>query len=524
MPTPDRSHALDHVVVVMFENRSFDNLLGRLYEPGEVESFEGVIGKDLSNPIPAWAEHGADRKVVPYTVATNMDTPNPDPGEEYQHVNTQLFGIIDPPTNRGADVRADAGAVQRAGAGPAADDGRFRRRLHQRVHRRDGPPADLRRVRADHGRLHARADAGAVDARQGLRHVRPLVLRGAVPDVHQPLVLPRRVGVGLRHQHDPDRCLPGAQHRRDDLRAARGQGPDVAGLLRPRRHRVVHRPHPRLAAAGPLRHPLHRAPTSSSRTRPTAKLPTYAFIEPNMLHGHNDMHPPVNALFTGMPADSPSSLLGGEELLATVYDAIRSSSSESGSNAYNTMLLVTFDEHGGCYDHVPPPPAPPPDPSGPAGQMGFTFDRSGVRIPTIAISPWIPERTVVNDEYRDTSLIRTLRERWDLGPPLTGRDAIAPDIAPVLSLAEPRPPETWPDVTAAARARLRRGGRAARPAAGSAAQGPVLRVAGPRQGTRTGRPRHRAHRRHHGWPGGQDHHGAVRPHVPAAAEDLTPAA
>jgi phospholipase C len=39
-------HALDHVVAVMFENRSFDNLLGRLYEPGEVASFEGVIGKD----------------------------------------------------------------------------------------------------------------------------------------------------------------------------------------------------------------------------------------------------------------------------------------------------------------------------------------------------------------------------------------------------------------------------------------------------------------------------------------------
>ena len=48
----------DHVVSVMFENRSFDNLLGRLYEPGEVASFEGVTGKDLSNPIPGWAEHG----------------------------------------------------------------------------------------------------------------------------------------------------------------------------------------------------------------------------------------------------------------------------------------------------------------------------------------------------------------------------------------------------------------------------------------------------------------------------------
>ena len=93
-------NALDHVVVVMFENRSFDNLLGRLYEPGEVTSFEGVLDKDLSNPVPSWAEHGADPGVVPYGVAPNMDTPNPDPGEEYTHVNTQLFGDIDPPTNR----------------------------------------------------------------------------------------------------------------------------------------------------------------------------------------------------------------------------------------------------------------------------------------------------------------------------------------------------------------------------------------------------------------------------------------
>ncbi len=61
MATPGRENALDHVVVVMFENRSFDNLLGRLYEPGEVASFEGVIGKDLSNPVPEWAEHGRRR-------------------------------------------------------------------------------------------------------------------------------------------------------------------------------------------------------------------------------------------------------------------------------------------------------------------------------------------------------------------------------------------------------------------------------------------------------------------------------
>ena len=94
MPS-ERANALDHVVLVLFENRSFDNLLGRLYQPGDVPSFEGVIGKSLSNPIPEWAEHGAERRVVPYGVSTSMDSPNPDAGEEYQHTNTQLFNVLD---------------------------------------------------------------------------------------------------------------------------------------------------------------------------------------------------------------------------------------------------------------------------------------------------------------------------------------------------------------------------------------------------------------------------------------------
>ena len=129
----------DHVVSVMFENRAFDNLLGGLYQPGEVASFEGVIGRELSNPVPAWAGPGADRGVVPYGVAANMDTPNPDPGEEYPHVNTQLFGIIDPPGNRGRAGRAHDRPVQRARRpGRGADDGRVRGRLHQRVHRGEG--------------------------------------------------------------------------------------------------------------------------------------------------------------------------------------------------------------------------------------------------------------------------------------------------------------------------------------------------------------------------------------------------
>ena len=93
--SPTRANAFDHVVVVLFENRSLDNVLGHLYGPEDGKTFEGVIGKDLSNPIPEWAEHGADRKVVPYTVATDMDSPNPDSGEEWYHTNTQLFSVLD---------------------------------------------------------------------------------------------------------------------------------------------------------------------------------------------------------------------------------------------------------------------------------------------------------------------------------------------------------------------------------------------------------------------------------------------
>ena len=112
MPGQSKDNALDHVVVVVFENRSLDNVLGRLYGPEDGKTFEGVIGKGLSNPIPEWAEHGAERKVVPYTIATDMDSPNPDTGEEYPHTNTQLFNILSE-ANRGklgAEISAPCSA------------------------------------------------------------------------------------------------------------------------------------------------------------------------------------------------------------------------------------------------------------------------------------------------------------------------------------------------------------------------------------------------------------------------------
>src|ERR1700734_1054592 len=110
MPGPSRDNAIDHVVAIMFENRSFDNLLGRLYQPGEVASFDGVAGREFSNPIPDWA--------------AAVNTPSRDPGADYQHVNTQLFGLIDPAGTRGkapAQMAAPYNAPANPGRPPTMD-------------------------------------------------------------------------------------------------------------------------------------------------------------------------------------------------------------------------------------------------------------------------------------------------------------------------------------------------------------------------------------------------------------------
>src|SRR5262249_29608197 len=139
-----------------------------------------------------------------------------------------------------------------------------------------------------------------------------------------------------------------------------------------------------------------------------------------------------------------------EAFLERIYNAYRSSTSESGSNAWNTALLIGWDEPGGTYDHVPPGAVPPPDQGAPAGELGFKFDRSGYRVPAILVSPWVPRGVVFNDEYRHTSLIATLRKRWNLGEAFTQRDASARTFDDLFTLEEPRDPQTWATMTALA--------------------------------------------------------------------------
>jgi phospholipase C len=446
MPPPDRSSALDHVVVLMFENRSFDNLLGRLYEPGDVPAFDGVTGRDLANPIPDWAADTGGATSVPYGIAGGMNTPSPDPGEEYQHVNTQLFGAADPanrlvlasrmvaPYNAPADSRQPPGMdgfVADYISAFAAETGRQPSYAEYAQIMTGYAPAQLpvtsalargfatfdhwfcevpSQTFANRSFLHAASSSGFVN---NLTPADSFPLHNTAETIFERL---EQQGLSWRVYCDP---------------------PSHVSLTG-----IIHAPRlwPHFAT---------KFVTTEQFVQDAAdgNLPVYSFIEPNLLYGHNDMHPAFDALFPDTQIDPPSSLLGGEALLARIYNAVRSATSPAGSNAWNTLLLITFDEHGGTYDHVAPPLVPPPVPGGPAGQLGFTFDRSGVRVPAIAISAWAPERTVVTAEYRNTSVIRTLRERWQLGAPLTGRDAIAADLAPVLSLDAPRDPASWPEVT-----------------------------------------------------------------------------
>jgi phospholipase C len=441
----DQRQALDHVVVLMFENRSFDNLLGCLYAPGEVQAFEGVTGKELANPIPEWAEHGAERKLVPYGVSATMNTPQPDPGEEYPHINTDLFAILDP-KNRFMPLERMV-APYNAPGDP-----------HQ-------PPT------MDGFVMDYISSFTAEMKRQPSYDEYAQIMTGYTPE-QMPVLSALARGFAV---FDHWFCEVPSQTftNRSFFHAGTASGyvvnmspPDSFPL-----HNRAETLFERLEAKGLTWRVYCDAPSPASFTgiihasrlrkrfatnfstvadflddAKKGRLPTYAFIEPNLWHGHNDMHPPISALLHGLPYDPPSSLLGGEALLASVYDAVRSSSAPRGSNYLNTFLLVAFDESGGTYDHVPPPPAVPPTGKVTAGQMGFGFDRSGARVPAIAISAWIPERTVVNDEYRHTSLIQTLRKRWSLGKPLTARDASARDIRPVLSLGQPRAPDQWPEV------------------------------------------------------------------------------
>ena len=440
---------MDHVIVVMFENRSLDNVLGHLYGPEDGKSFEGVIGKGLSNPIPDWAEHGTDRKVVPYTVATDMDSPNPDPGEEYPHTNTQLFDILSK-ANRfklGEEISAPWNAPD-PGQTPTMDG---------------FVTSYISCFTAEMGRQPTYQEYSQIMT--GFTPEQIPVLNGLARGFgvfdHWFCEVPSQTFMnrsfwtaatssGLTVNHPATKWL---QHNDAETIFDRLEDHGktwkvyVAEPMQFSATGVIH--YPRLKD----RLATHFVPFSQFETdAENGDLPDFSFVEPDLVVGHADYHPAAGrALGHGIVlegVDPPSSILGGEAFLSRVYEAYRGMRSPTGANVWNTCLLIGWDEPGGTYDHVPPPSVPSPDPAAPAGECDFTFDRSGYRVPAIIVSPWVADGEVFNDEYRHTSLIATLREQWNLGEPFTRRDAAARSFAHVFTLDSPRDPDTWPEPVA----------------------------------------------------------------------------
>ena len=161
--------------------------------------------------------------------------------------------------------------------------------------------------------------------------------------------------------------------------------------------------------------------------------PRFVFIEPKYgAHGFDVTGPGDFTCGNSMhPVDD---VTRGEKLIKQVYEAIRNS-----PHWGNSLLLVVFDEHGGFYDHVPPPAAVPPGDTMTESyiQHHFQYDQLGVRVPALVISPLIRRGVIDHTSYDHTSMLATIERLFGMRP-LTNRDRAANDFLHLLSLEVPR--------------------------------------------------------------------------------------
>jgi len=163
-------------------------------------------------------------------------------------------------------------------------------------------------------------------------------------------------------------------------------------------------------------------------------LPQFTVLQPQMLTHTtlpNWQHP-----------DSPVS--EGERLFKSIYEALRNSSLWN-----DVAFIITYDEHGGFFDHVSPPQDGIPNPDGVIAHNGFKYDRLGVRVPTVVISPLIPAKTVVHEppqaqapkptsQYDSTSIMATANKIFGISDNMKARDAWAGTFEHIFSLDSPR--------------------------------------------------------------------------------------
>lgn len=404
---------ISHIVVVMLENRSFDNLCGWLYDgrapkvllPASNDSPFNGLNPGLWNPSnSSYFQGAAPEKVFVTQQATNTCVPNPDPEETFDNVTYQLYGpqgYSSSPKWPNLGFLVNYQDTKATGSNQIMDA---------------YSPAQLP-VLSALARNYAVSDAwfcsvpsqtwpnrAFVHAGTSNGHVN----NGSIPD---PLTwnVPTIFGVLEAAKKT------WAVYSDTDF-------PPVESLTR---------------AMFPELWPLQFEGNFQGFGHFTAAcaagtLPHYSFVEPNFgtfsRSSQNDFHP-------------PSDVAAGEAFLGQIWKAV------STSPAFKeTLLVITFDEHGGTYDHVPPPGnAVPPDGASNPGEEGFTFNRFGVRVPAVMVSPYIQAGTVFRSDgaapLDHTSILATLRD-WLQIPEAqmlsSARVKAAPNVFQVLSLGTAR--------------------------------------------------------------------------------------
>jgi phospholipase C len=204
---------------------------------------------------------------------------------------------------------------------------------------------------------------------------------------------------------------------------------------------------------GMLRSVNHLRPMSQFwQDARAGKLPAVTIVDPD---------------FGSCSEENPQDVQVGEGFAAKVINAVM-----TGRGWPKTLLIWLYDEHGGYYDHVPPPPAPEPDDvpgrspmqrffllrlllrfAGYASQIEAadagpsSYDQLGFRVPAVIVSPYAKPGHVTDTVYDHTSILKLIERKWNL-PPLTRRDAAAKDPLDALDLESPPPflvPPTLPD-------------------------------------------------------------------------------
>ena len=397
-----------HIVTLMLENRSFDHMLGYLY-PGNTapsgQPFDGLTG-DESCPDAS----GAPVRVYPIEpdTAEAYLMPGADPGEGYAATNAQLFGEQDPATGtvppmQGFVTNYAAAIAQRTAAGWYVVPGTTANMIMGCYSPTALPVLSaLARGYAVCDRWFCSAPTMTMPNRA---FVNAGTSQGHLDDVTKVFTVPSIFGAMT------GAGVPWKIYGYDAPPLTRLDFPDVTRA--PQRNFGQFSDFTADAAAG--------------------ALPAYAFLEPSWGSDGNSQHPNYD-------------VARGEALLLATYRALR-----SGPLWPSTLLIVTYDEHGGCYDHVPPPwGAVPPDHT--TGEFGFGFDRFGVRVPTVLVSPLIEQGTVFRapdggPPLDHTSILATLERRFALKP-LTARDAAAPTVEAAVTRSTPRTDDPLDGVTA----------------------------------------------------------------------------